>query len=574
MKSINKYLLFAAGLFLAACSEETATEVSLDEEKNNINGITMTAADFDTDDATRTAITLDGSKLKFSWSEGDNVGVFGESKLQQVLLNMQSGAETKSATFTSSDYQLVKDKNYVAYYPMVNNVGQHADNIPVSYMGQKQTKNDDLTHLSPYDYIVSDPTTATETNTAAFTLKHIGTLLRLKLTMPEAGTWQSVTLTTTEEAFISSATIDLFTKELSDAVKSTSVTLDLNNITTEANGVLTAWIMLSPIDLTSKTVSVSVLSSDGKEYVASFIPSKAYAAGKAYSVSATMEDSPFLSGKFKVGDDTYVTFATGNLQYNLGTKKYQLAANQWEYLCSNGYSCWLSSDDNYVAGTDYTDANGNYVLDLFGWGTGRNPTYASTTDTDYLGSTCSWSDNTVTTTTTSANFNSDDDWGTVAAANVNALMGLRTLKYTEWRGLFQNQCWAYVKLSGDGISTSVLGLVVFPYGVTSDDITSNGYCTGTIFTNKYNDYSNNTSTVGTMTVENLNKSGALFLPAGGYRNGREGYAVNQHGYYWSSSVGSSVSRSQNLYFRMGYMAYGNNFLRHNGSSVRLAKDVK
>lgn len=150
--------------------------------------------------------------------------------------------------------------------------------------------------------------------------------------MPETGTWQKLTLSTTEEAFTTSATIDLFTKALSNATKSSSVTLDLNDIVTTAeDNVLTAWIMLSPVDLQGKAVSVSVKSAE-KEYVATFTPTKAYVAGKAYSVSATAEQSKFLNGKFKVSDNKYVTFAMGNLQYDIQNSKYQLAENQWTYL--------------------------------------------------------------------------------------------------------------------------------------------------------------------------------------------------------------------------------------------------
>lgn len=391
MKTHNIFLL-VAGLFFVACSEDTFTEVSPAEENPANDGITMTVNGYEFDNATRTTIALDGTTLKFNWASGDNVGVFGESKLQQVVLNMESGENTKKATFKSDDYQLVKGKKYVAYYPLAESVAQHADNISLNYTGQEQTANNDLTHLSSYDYIMSEPTEATETNTAAFELNHIGTILRLKLTMPEAGTWQELSLSTEEEAFTTSATIDLFTRKLSDATLSNSVTLNMNNIATTADdNTLTAWIMLSPIDLTGKTVSVSVKSSE-KEYVTSFTPAKAYVAGKAYSVSATMGEthtavdlglsSGTLWAACNVGasspEEFGYYFAWGETapkeDYSISTSTYY--SQTVSQLQNSGI---IDSDGNLTSNYDAATAN---------WGSGwKMPTY---TQVKELIDECTW----------------------------------------------------------------------------------------------------------------------------------------------------------------------------------------
>ena len=69
-----------------------------------------------------------------------------------------------------------------------------------------------------------------------------------------------------------------------------------------------------------------------------------------------------LDGKFSVGSDKQVCFSKGNLQYQASKGVWRFADHQWDYIgygnenISNSYSGWI---------------------DLFGWGTGNNPTNIS-----------------------------------------------------------------------------------------------------------------------------------------------------------------------------------------------------
>ena len=309
MKKI--FLFFAVMTLMMSCSqEENASDVnSQGNAELTVNGTdfeigtgftTQTDAGKNGKAQTRTALSLDETKgLQFSWSDGDRMGVFGESGGQQVVLKMVSGAGTKQAKFSSNDFQLAAGKKYVAYYPLVN-LADATPFIDVDYTGQTQDGNNSYAHLPKYDYMVSDAAIPTSTNDVDLQLHHVGAILRLRITMPSADTYKQVVLSTDGNDFDNKVNLDLLNQKGNGLINATSSTnetvLDLTNTsTTEDNKVLTVWMMLSPTDLTSKTVNVTVKSAtEGTDDVAfSFTPTKKFEQGKAYSYdlkqNATME---------------------------------------------------------------------------------------------------------------------------------------------------------------------------------------------------------------------------------------------------------------------------------------------
>lgn len=265
------------------------------------------------------------------------------------------------------------------------------------------------------------------------------------------------------------------------------------------------------------------------------------------------------------GNNKYVLFTNGNLQYDIASSKYQLASAQWEYLNKDQYYPHVSG------GTDdglYTSIENDYitapsVIDLFGWGTGTNPTYASMTNSNY------------------STFN---DWGTKAKEDISYLGDARTLTKSEWASLLNNQYIAMVKLTDGNFSGNVIGLVVFPYDATQDE--ANGYITDSKVLDKNSVPTARSEkvecTMANMTVENLEKSGALFLPAGGRRQMLDSkYYIksgNEYGMYWSSNKFTSMSSIDESAFLVWFQdkriraAYTNNKCK--GYSVRLVKDAE
>jgi len=279
----TKWLLLAS-LALAGCSQEDiTTDLTSGDETAAKEGITMTVKDFETDRATRTALTLDETTgLKFTWAESDLVGVFGSQDDQQVKLTIKSGADSNEATFTSSDFQLSPSSTYRAYFPMTDANTASSSNITLDYTGQKQTANASTAHLGAYDFLMSDKVTPTATNTAAFNFSHLGAAVRLRITLknvPEINgleytttvPWAKVTLSTTDgsKLFITKGTLNLFgDKEFKAAEMASSVELwlggDIESGTDEHT--IDLWLMLAPTDLSGKTINVSMHADFGETY--------------------------------------------------------------------------------------------------------------------------------------------------------------------------------------------------------------------------------------------------------------------------------------------------------------------
>lgn len=288
----------AAIALLASCSGDDMVQQPDNTKQNTtesgicVNGTDFVAADgFAANGSTRTALKPTDKGITFAWSEGDIVGVFSKTAKQQVPMYMVSGANTQDAQFESKGFQLMPGEQYVAYFPIVDKVTA-SPVVPVSYLGQTQDGNNSYANISKYDYMVSDQVTPESLNQAAFKLHHMGSILRLRITMPTADTYKSVTLSTgssTEHKFNTEVNLDLFgSSVIVPTAQSNDMTVTLNNVsTTESDKTLTVWMMLSPTDLTGQPVSVTIASAtEGVDDITcSYTPSKAYESGKAYSVS-------------------------------------------------------------------------------------------------------------------------------------------------------------------------------------------------------------------------------------------------------------------------------------------------
>ena len=114
--------------------------------------------------------------------------------------------------------------------------------------------------------------------------------------MPSADTYKQLTLSSDDASFDTKVNLDLFNQEsLIKATESTDrVTLNLTDVsTTEANKLLTVWMMLSPTDLSSKVITVTVKSANTgtDDVVFKFRPNKKFEKGKAYSYDLKQEEA-------------------------------------------------------------------------------------------------------------------------------------------------------------------------------------------------------------------------------------------------------------------------------------------
>ncbi len=219
---------------------------------------------------------------------------------------------------------------------------------------------------------------------------------------------------------------------------------------------------------------------------------------------------------FSVGDNKYVQFSTGNLQYEVGTNTWSFASKQYEVIGGEAYTG--SNNTNY--GMNVPGYTGK--LDLFGWSSdgkfGVNP---SNTDAHY-------------------GYAATDfvDWGKLVDET-----GWCTLTQPEMRHILNRtkdgeKLWALATVNG------LNGLILLPDNWNTSISLVYGYVP-TQFV-----YTENQLTISQW--EALEAAGAVFLPAAGSRTGGYGNTetaggkgsidanghyfhvdnVGDYGYYW------------------------------------------
>ena len=252
-------------------------------------------------------------------------------------------------------------------------------------------------------------------------------------------------------------------------------------------------------------------------------------------------------GTFSVSATKQVTFSPGNLQYTQSTNTWSFASSQYEVLGTDNVTGGsVTSDATYgdsKSGTALADK-----VDLFDWSTSTTNFGVSTSTDydDYSGSFVDWGTNQI---------GSD-------APNI-----WRTLTYDEWNYLLNNRNNAS-SLCGVAQVNGVNGLILLPdnwtcpVGVTFKSGFHSSY--GDLYYAAYQ----------TFTADQwskLEKSGAIFLPAAGGRNGTYVYFVQNYGYYWSATEYVS-DYADDLFFDSGGAGVLNSS-RNDGRSVRLVKDL-
>ncbi len=234
---------------------------------------------------------------------------------------------------------------------------------------------------------------------------------------------------------------------------------------------------------------------------------------------------------YKVSATKSVYFSQGNLQYNAARNKWRFAAKQYDYV-EDANSNISSTYDGWI--------------DLFGWGTGNNPTNTSTDNSDY---------------------NTFTDWGVNAICNGgNVPNKWRTLTADEWKYLFQNNKWTLCCIGTRWC------FMLIPTGFTAPDgitVTVLSTSTTTNFLNDLTVPSSNRYT--TKHFASLEKLGVVALPCGGIRDGSRMSGVGLWGYYWSSSAYLSDWAYSFYFHPTGVVSYDYDDGRSLGFSVRLVQ---
>jgi len=301
----KKWGFMPLALLLGACSSDKADKISYDGE---VRKVIARVKNFVHDGNSTTRTNVDPSK-GFSWAANDTIGIFPE-KGDQLPFAMTSGAGTSVATITGGSWGLKTSEGYASYYPFSRqNYFTDRGNIFFSYAGQRQTGDNSTQHLGAYDLMAADNAQAKGDN-LNFNFNHLGCILRLKVTVPNAGTYSSATLCADEAVFGKKVKLDLTqaTAQLTKTETSKSITLALDDFTTPSNNYQAVlYMMCAPFDLAQKSITLKLRGANGYTYSCTKTLSKAYAPSMLYTINfnaLTLESAPSIGigGEFETSD--------------------------------------------------------------------------------------------------------------------------------------------------------------------------------------------------------------------------------------------------------------------------------
>lgn len=301
----------------------------------------------------------------------------------------------------------------------------------------------------------------------------------------------------------------------------------------------------------SYSVTITDLSPNTCYYVRAFaINSEGISYGEDVVFVTEDDDYPVgaVKGEFSVAEGSKVYFSNGNLQYQASTDTWRFAAHQYDTIGSAN----VSISPNY----------GGWI-DLFGWGTGNNPTL----DDPH------WEV-----------YNAFHDWGDNAISNGgNTPNTWRTMTKEEWEYLLYTRSTASDIRFAVAQVNGVNGMIILPddwsssYYSLNDVNVMQGIFAGSVISES--DWTNY-----------LESKGAVFLPNSGWRE--TSYWVyptephhifnngNETGHYWSSSdYDGERAWGLSTYIMVinnsSMMALGTeHILVKDGHAVRLVKDVR
>lgn len=274
MKYISLFSLLVSSLIIGGCSSEEFEQKQFISDNDEITEILATTSGFCMDDfvGTRTTITMGSNSIENPvWAQNDTIGIYPTSG-DQLSFPIVDGVGTSTCIFDGGGWALKASSTYTAYSPFNRAYYSHKYNsaLPISMLGQKQNGNNDTKHLGAYDIQIAKGQTP-ENGKISFAFEHKVCIVRMDLELPVAASWKSISLTS-DATFTTEATMNLSTDvpTIKTKTSANNITLSLNNVsTTEENKIVTAYMMLLPIDFTDKFLKIKITDRNENTYVSS-----------------------------------------------------------------------------------------------------------------------------------------------------------------------------------------------------------------------------------------------------------------------------------------------------------------
>ncbi len=215
------------------------------------------------------SLNWESDALNFTWDKNENVVVSGDKDVA-LLRTLTSGEQ--SSKLESKGFQLMDGVSYYAFIPAYNfNITTDITSIPLTFEGQRQTANNTTKHLKNYDYACAAATKAEGSNSLEFKLQNqVAWIVVEHLLTEDMKGVTSITLSTEDEVFMTSAKLDATTSEYGKYGKKFSKTLTLDLGSTNGKGIdfakgefMRVFFTTAPVDLTGKELTIIATKADG-----------------------------------------------------------------------------------------------------------------------------------------------------------------------------------------------------------------------------------------------------------------------------------------------------------------------
>ena len=258
---------FSSLLFFTSCSSEIISEYESDGHVIEYIKVQIPEPEDDAD--TRSQFNLDSSDALIPvWAANDTLGIF-PTKGDQVNFPLTSGSGGQSFVFDGGGWGLKDKYAYAAYFPFSKaNYFRTNKTIVLDYTGQVQNGINSTAHMGAYDFLASGLSNP-KNDYLNLELNRLECIVRLYLTIPKAGKYTKVSISTDEALFVTKQKLDISGSipKTTNMEFSNNIVLGLTNFTTtSANQQVKLFIMAAPVDLTGKTLTVNLTDKDGNIY--------------------------------------------------------------------------------------------------------------------------------------------------------------------------------------------------------------------------------------------------------------------------------------------------------------------
>lgn len=256
--------------------------------------------------------------LAFNWDLGEVVGVvpMNNKTVQTNFIVRSVGEDPSQAIFDGGDWGVREGRKYVAYYPFVTDLVASDASVSYSFLGQKQSFNDNTSHLNDYSVMYAAAQSPAD-GQALFSFEHKISLLRLDITVPADGVYKKAVVTSDAAWFAASGALSLADGKFSSTSPAREAVLDVDNVTVSKGGILTLWMAVCPTEaVAGKSFRVSVIDNLNTTYSAKITDTpSAFEAGKVYVLTASVRPESKVFYTLDTTDPKLKSTASGSSSY-------------------------------------------------------------------------------------------------------------------------------------------------------------------------------------------------------------------------------------------------------------------